>query len=471
MNPGRRAARGTALLVGVVLGFGLASSSSARDLWRRGDDALRLTGSVRQIVTTTQGTDREDFEQAAASDPACLLASTFPDCAAFDVVGDEGVTQSLTRLRLRLDAFVGESFSARLDWDNELRFGNLDTLFSGLRPADTFFGWEEEIHAFGFSRGTGHRQWVTRIYRGFVRWEPEPFEVTVGRQRIAWGVGRIWNPTDRLSFVPPLAIESDQAPGADAIDLRYRLSGMSYVQAVYAAGTSSDEARYALRYQGVVRDVDVSVMAGVFDRARVVGFDLAANLLDAAIRLEAAYTDPRRDVWPIGAPEPRELDDFFQVVVSADTNLPVGTGLYALVEHLYNGNALGFGAGEAGPLLPFFESTDVPPQGLDPSTAAALGGPFVTTASTAIFGSSLVVSGSEHVTALQFSYDLSAALRGDLLTLYDWDGDSAAFFVQLAFNGWDAVELAVGVQAFAGKDRSEYGGRDPLVFVQGEWFF
>jgi hypothetical protein len=312
-----------------------------------------------------------------------------------------------------------------------------------------------------------HLSWVTRLYRGYLRYEGGHAQLTLGRQRLAWGVGRLWNPLDRFSFVPPLAIEPDQSLGIDAVDARWRFSGFSYLQAVYAPGTSSSDARYALRWQGVVRDVDLSLLAGVFDEAFVTGFDLATNLADAAVRLEVAYTDPGRDVWPVGAAAPSELDPFWQLVLSADYNFDIGTGIYVLVEHLYNGNALGFGSGEAGPLLPFFESTATPP----PGVPAAVPGPYVTPASPAVSGSSLVVSGSEHLTGVQGSYDWGGVLRSDLLVIWDWDGSSAVFAPSIVYTGFNDAELTLGAQLFAGPDRSEFGSREPLVFLIAELFF
>jgi hypothetical protein len=354
------------------------------------------------------------------------------------------------------------SISARVVWDNELRYGTLDRFFAPARVEDTFFEAESAV-----IDATDHFSWVTRLYRGYLRYQGEHAQLTVGRQRLAWGVGRLWNPLDRFSFVPPLAIEADQSLGIDSIDARWRFNGFDYVQAVYAPGNSSSEARYALRYQAVVRDVDVSALTGVFGEAFVAGFDLAGNLADAAVRLEVAYTDPGQDVWPIGAATPSEPDPFWQVVVSGDYNFDLGSGLYVLVEHLYNGNALGFGSGQAGALLPLFGSSAIPPPGVPP----AVRGPFVAAASPAAFGSSLVVSGSRHLTGVQGSYEFSGVLRTDLLVIWDWDGSSAVFAPSLAYLGWNEVELTLGAQLFAGPERSEYGSREPLVFLVAEFFF
>jgi hypothetical protein len=461
-----------ALLLAALAAAAAPLPAVARELWRSGEMALEFSGSVRQIGLATQGTDFDDFRDVALANPlACGLAATFPDCPAFEKVNQQNVGQSLTRLRLRFDLAFPRGFSATLVYDNEIFAGVLDTLEGNLAEGfdgdDTFLGWERDIHMFGLREDNDHLLWRHRVYRGFVSWENERFRISVGRQRIAWGVGRLWNPIDRFNAIPPLAIEPDQSPGVDSIDVRWMWSGFTYLQAVYAPETSRDDAKYALRLHGVLRDVDYSVMAGVFEEARTVGLDLATNLGDAAFRLEAVYTDPRRDVWRIGAPRPGELSAFWQIDVSLDHNFDVGSGLYVLLEHLWNDNARGFGRGRAAALLPFFETTATPPPGA-PAIPGAL---FVEPASRAILGGSRVVTSARHTTGLNLSYELSTALRGDLLLLYDWNGGSAAFAPRVVFDGWSFLELTLGAQLFSGRRRSQYGDQEAIFFLIGEVFF
>lgn len=463
----------TRTLAALLLALLAAPAAPARELWRSGETAVELTGSIREVGIATGGTDREDFAAAVLADPlTCAAAETFADCPAFLEVNERDLWQSLTRLRLRFDAELPRGFAATLVYDHELLGGTLDTLESTLADGfgdDTFLGAEDDIHVLGRRRDDEHLRWRHLLYRAFLRWESPRVRVAVGRQRIAWGVGRLWNPIDRLNAVPPLAIEADQSAGVDAVEVRWIWSGFTYLQAVYAPGTRSDEAAYALRLHGVARNVDYSLVAGVFERARTLGIDLAGNLGDAAARLEAVYSSPRLDVWPVGEPAPRELDAYWQIVASIDHNFDVGTGLYVLLEHLWNTNDLGFGRGRAGPLLPFFETTLERPPGLPPGVLA--GERFVEPASRAILGGSRVVTAARHTTGFDVSYELSTALQGDLLLLYDWNGHSAALAPRLVFSGWNALELTLGAQLFTGDRSSQYGSRKPIVFLIGELFF
>jgi hypothetical protein len=312
-----------------------------------------------------------------------------------------------------------------------------------------------------------HYVWHHQLYRGYLKLETDRFELGVGRQRVAWGVGRLWTPIDRFSALPPLALQPDVTPGIDGIDGRFNFDGFNYLQLVYAPGSGRREERWAVRLHGVLLDADLSLMGGMFEEAPTVGFDFARNLWDAAIRLEAVFTSPAHSVWKIDEPFPAKLPDFWQVVASFDMNLNYGTGVYVLVEYLYNGNALGFGAGRAGPLLPLFEATIVPPA----PALAAIPGPYVRSATIDIFGSSRVITNAAHQLGLQLGYDLTPELRGDIVTLIDMNGGSAAFFPNLAYSPLDSIDLRLGVQLFAGPKLSQYGSSEPLVYLLVDWFF
>jgi hypothetical protein len=469
---GRRAAA-RALAAAAVLGtLALGTPADAREVFRRGDVSLEVTGSVREIAAYTQGTDLDHFEERVLEtlpSTICVRAATFADCPAFDVLGRRDVWQSLTRVRTRLDLRAGPRVSAVVTWDHELLAGILDTFegrFGQTLATEPYFDLEGDVDLFGL-REEGHRmRWRHVLYRGYLRVETKRFELVAGRQRIAWGVGRLWNPIDRFTFIPPLAIEADQSPGVDALDLKIRASGFSYLELAWAPADGANDL-YAARWHGVLGDVDYSLVAGFFEEAWTFGGDLAANVGGAAARLEVVYADPSRKFWPLGTPEPREVPAYVQVVASIDYNLDVGNGLYLLLEHFYNGNATGFGRGNAGTLEAFFESTSEAP----PGTPPFLVGPFPTEGSTDRFAGSRVVTAAKHQTGFQAGYDLNTMLRANLIVLYDWNGTSAAFFPSLTATPWGSLELTLGAQVFAGSKRSQYGAAERLFFAVAEWFF
>jgi len=460
----RSAMRALAIL---ALGV-LASSAQGAELFRRGDFAVELSGSIRGIGVATRGTSLEDFEEAADESPVvCFLPASFEDCPAFREVGRTRVWQSLARVRARLDLQLLGSLSARIEYDNELVMGKLDTL--ELRGFDRIeeeplLPFQEDLSNFDLG-GDSSGVWRHSLYRGWLNWETEHFQVILGRQRIPWGVGRLWNPIDRFNPVPPLAIEQDESEGIDSVVATWFASDAAALDAVYAPGDDGDDPSYALRLHGLVADTDYSLMAGVFDDANTFGATLERNLGDMAVHLEAVYADPDARYWPVGRPRPRNLSSFWQVVVSLDTNIDVGKGIYAVIEHLYNGNALGRGRGRAGSLLPLFESTMTPPAEPEPPLV------YVQPISSDRFGGSRVVTLALHQTGAMLGYDLTEALRGDLMVIYDWNGHSSAIAPQLRYTPRGDLEVTLGLQIFTGRRASQYGQAENLAFLIVEYFF
>jgi hypothetical protein len=90
----------------------LGARVQAREVWQRGDASLAITGSVKEIGLAASGTDASRFAAASASSPLCLFAATFARCPALDLVNATVFGQSLTRLRMRIDARATSWLSA-----------------------------------------------------------------------------------------------------------------------------------------------------------------------------------------------------------------------------------------------------------------------------------------------------------------------------------------------------------------------
>jgi len=395
---------------------------------------LSARASLRELVVASGQTDPDGFADA--------LARSGPD-AADDVFGEDLAIQSSSRLRLRLDGGAGEHLRALVVWDHFADLGHLDTLESDLAAP---FATGSRLGAEWTLVSGARAAWRQRLNRGYVAWEGRHLEVVVGRQRVAWGVGRLWNPIDRFNTIPPLAFEGDETVGVDAALLRWNFGGFSFVEAVYAATDERVRDRYAVRAHAVTLDTDWSVFAGRFEGALSVGGDLERNLGDAAFHTELLWSRPGRDFSPTGG-VPGRPEDFVQCVVSVDHQVDWHGAIYLLGEYFYNGNGLGLEGGAASRALRL---------GLDARDALA--------------GSQLATF-AEHLLGAQMGRDVGAQWRIDLLTLVDPEGRSAVLAPRVAWVPLDALEVALGIQGFVGPRESEYGDRAPVGFLLAEWFF
>ena len=77
-----------------------------------------------------------------------------------------------------------------------------------------------------------------------------------------------------------------------------------------------------------------------------------------------------------------------------------------------------------------------------------------------------------NLTALEFGYELTPLLRGDLLLLYDWSGRSAALAPTLSYQLRSDLELSLSGQFFLGRDEnSQFGDLPALGILRIDAFF
>lgn len=188
-----------------------------------------------------------------------------------------------------------------------------------------------------------------RLFRAFATLYLGGSQLTAGRQRIAWGTGYVWNPTDLLNPTNPIAIERDEKDGVDALYLEVPLDALSRLEVALAPVDAFRKTSFALRSTVNLRGYDLSLMAGSFQQQRfalrfvvpeltlwqatpfyrretVVGADFAGYLWGAGFRGEFAYT------WqPQSAPK----HSYARLVLNLDYNFP--GDVYGMAEFYVNG--------------------------------------------------------------------------------------------------------------------------------------
>jgi len=328
-------------------------------------------------------------------------------------------TTDLNRLRLQLDS-EQEHWRVHVVYDHELLWGGLvvdPAIRANLQRPDATWIDASAVLSQGM-----HRDWQHKLYRGWVEYDANDFSVKVGRQRIAWGSGRIWNPTDRFNPVQPTALELDQKLGVDAALVQWNYSNTGYLVIVGAPARTPYQTsrKSALRWQDTWGAYDVSMLLGRIGEESVLGFDVTGNLADAGVRME----------WMQA--KHAQQGNTGQVVLGLDytwNNAWFSNGLYAAIEYFYNGAA------------------GLPPR-LDRLNGL-----------------------SKHLLGMQLGYDLTALWRAELL-----------FIADLQYNGWFAVPALtwsvlenIDLQAFAQLPRSDVGGEfahvKSLYAVRVDWYF
>jgi hypothetical protein len=249
------------------------------------------------------------------------------------------------QVELGLETFAYRSSVTPLNRENVL--GLDDT--PGL--ARLALGWRETHGSFrAVLRGYVEQDWGTKaeatdwvVRQGYLQyWWGEKVGVRVGKQRVAWGSGFVWNPTNRLE--PPknalnttleqegaLAARLDWVPAAWASVVLVGATTdaiPSDLPVAEANGERRDTA--AIRARFLVKDTDVALVASAGKNQRTLfGLDLGRDVGGSiAVHAEAALYEGA-EMYP-----PRDGTLFFRIVAGALKTR--GENAFAL-EYFYNG--------------------------------------------------------------------------------------------------------------------------------------
>jgi hypothetical protein len=149
--------------------------------------------------------------------------------------------------------------------------------------------------------------------------------VTIGRQRISWGTGRVWNPTDLFNPINPASYYKEEKDGADAVSAKIAFGNFTDLNVVFNPLEKISNSNYGARFRTNYSEYDISIMGGYFDKRIIGGADFAGNLLDAGIRGEGI----------ISVNKDSTADKFVKFIFGIDNQFTAK--LYGLIEYLFNG--------------------------------------------------------------------------------------------------------------------------------------
>ncbi len=250
--------------------------------------------------------------------------------------------------------------------------------------------------------------------------------ITLGRQRMAWGSGRVWNPTDLFNPLDPVSIDPGEKRGADALMIDRSWGIVSGLTFAATGGDSVEAMRVAARFRGKRNTYDWFLMGGYFADKWVFGADISGYLGDAGLRMEGTNTDDGDD---------RSV----QLVLSCDYTFVFGGRTLYLLEEAFTHSGGVWGA----------------PQTSDWAAVST--------------GDRLMVGRLyNHVSGtLQLNPLWSAAL----ITVTNLGDRSVYVSPSLAWAVTQNAEWTAGGQIGFGSAETEYGQLSGTAYLQARWFF
>lgn len=127
------------------------------------------------------------------------------------------------------------------------------------------------------------------IDRMWLQWQNTNWELTLGRQRINWGVDRIWNSNDIFNAYSFVDFDYEERPGTDALRIQY-FKEMDYSMDMAIKITDNlDEFIAATLYKFNKWNYDVQLLGGVYQRDIVVGTGWAGSIKNMGVKTELSY--------------------------------------------------------------------------------------------------------------------------------------------------------------------------------------
>lgn len=154
----------------------------------------------------------------------------------------------------------------------------------------SLIGNQNELVNLSFIWADGH-SFVghTEFDRLLARFNLNRVELTIGRQRINWGIDLVWNPNDIFNTFSYLNLEYPERPGTDAVNLKVYTGVLSYFDLVYQPHKIADSSAYGVRYRANVARTDFQAIVARMPGYYVWGGGLSSEVGQFALRSEVSY--------------------------------------------------------------------------------------------------------------------------------------------------------------------------------------
>lgn len=172
---------------------------------------------------------------------------------------DESQFLNLTRARLRPVFYLGDNTRLNIEYEITSLYINSDNSFFLSTPQKSS---RQAVNLTWTPVNENNFSITHFIDRLYIRQGFEWGNIEIGRQRVQWGSGRIWNPTDLFNPINPATFYKTEKDGADIISLKYILGNFTDLDLVYNAQEKFNESNFGFRFRTNYDEYDISVMGG-----------------------------------------------------------------------------------------------------------------------------------------------------------------------------------------------------------------
>jgi len=149
------------------------------------------------------------------------------------------------------------------------------------------------------------------------------WDITLGRQRINWGISTVWTPNDIFNTFNYFDFDYEERPGSDAARVQYNINPSSSIDIAVSPGRTNMQNIGAVMYHFNKWDYDFQLFSGVYQKNFTAGAGWAGNIKDAGFKGEVSYFASNKP-------------DSASVAASLSVDYAFKNGIYVMVSGLYN---------------------------------------------------------------------------------------------------------------------------------------
>ncbi|MCP4129708.1 MAG: hypothetical protein GY754_01710 [bacterium] len=330
---------------------------------------------------------------------------------------------NLKRIRLTPEFKYADFLLVHVDYDNEIILSS----FNKSYEFDSYWrdsGYNDLVDMSWDPYYNEDIYYRTKLHRAWAKITISDLTMTIGRQQIRFGSGRLWNPLDILSPVSPTFVEgAEEQKGTDALKLDYYFSELMELSLVYSQKRYNNEiseislknSNSLARFKVGLKDTDVAALCGWVSRRVTAGVDVSTTLFDGALRGSGIYSNPEDAA--------QEREPYFQANLGYDYSFK--NSFSVLFEYFYNGNSLN-------------HNTEL-------KTAMVQSFFTGTTQDNYFLLSNQLITYNRHYIGLALGYEFYALLRGDLFTIVDLEEGGFFFSPSLKYNMMENLDITAGM--------------------------
>lgn len=280
------------------------------------------------------------------------------------------------------------------------------------------------------------------VDRLWIDYYKENLQITIGRQRVAWGTAWVWNPTDLFNPLDVLDFDYEELPATDAVRAQYYTGAVSKIDAAYKPAKDPNNQILAGLWNINNWNYDFNFIAGMRFKRWLAGFSWAGDIYSAGFRGEVLISEAPAKPDTISVYRligESSLSSWDKLIVSAslsgDYTFP--NTFYIHTEVLYNNN------GKTSGTFLFLPE------------AYKLG--MLTAARWSLYQ--------------EFAYDITPLFRGTLFGIFNPDDKSFVIVPSITYSVITDLDLLLLAQFFEGDPLTEYGEYNTSYFLRVKYSF